>query len=130
MRVLLLRIGGWFRIKFALRRLYASEKLLIQLQPEKERYERLLIRDRKRWKSAERLLLSISEDVAEHLDGAEAVRRKEDHAMELVQQENQIYKEVVIPNLTEENQRNMERVRGETAIEVRKQIPPPPNEDV
>ncbi len=112
----------WLRSFLAYRRLSVARRRARRVLRHSERLDRRLAKHQKRLKH-------LAETIAEDLDEAVELNKDRDQALEIMRNENEVLRDVLVPELTAAQQMAVARWEAEMAIQKYRHVAAIPGRD-
>ena len=100
----------WLRSFLAYRRLWVARRQVVKALQQSQRLDKRLTKHRTR-------LQHLAETIAEDLDEAIELNKDKDHALEMLENENEVLRDVLVPELTAAQQMAVKRWEAEMQIQ-------------
>jgi len=105
----------WLRNYFAYRRLSAARSRAVRVIRRSEKLDRRMAKHQKQLKH-------LADTIAEDLDEAIDLNRDRDQALEMLENENEVLRDVLVPELTAAQQMAVARWEAEMSIQKYKSV--------
>ena len=112
----------WLTSYLAYRRLSVARRRAVRVIRRSEKLDRQLTRH-------QRQLKHLAETIAEDLEEAISLNRDRDQALEMLSNENEVLRDVLVPELTAAQQMAVARWESEMAIQKYRQVAARPMQD-
>lgn len=113
----------WLRSFLAYRRLSVARKKAVRVIRHSQRLDKRLTSHRSRLKH-------LAETIAEDLDEAIELNKDRDHALEMLSNENEVLRDVLVPELTAAQQMAVARWDAEMQIQKNKYVMATPGRNI
>ena len=109
----------WIRSRFALRRLTLNQRALKRWERVARRKERSVRNHLRELRSVKTLVESITNAALEDVEELERISKEQDVLVEKLRNENELYKNILVPELTAAHRLILERIDADIATQVR-----------